>query len=106
MSAYAARTGSDVTKNEDYHIGTSFNSQIGYLFDNSFEVAARFTMVRKAINSVLKSNNEYTIGVSKYIVGHALKIQSDISRIETLNRDSECKWKCNSKKRIIFLTVL
>jgi hypothetical protein len=47
---------------------------------NNYEIAARYTQVELFSNPVSsRTSNEYTIGVSKYIVGHMLKWQSDIS---------------------------
>lgn len=85
LTTYAAKTGQNVTYNKNFNIGTAYNTQLGYLFKNNLELAGRFTMVRKNDASKLKNQNEYTLGVSKYIMGHSLKIQSDISKIETLN---------------------
>lgn len=56
--------------------GNSLNLQTGYLFKNNLEVSARYTNVDFDTKSIV---NQYTLGVSKFIVGHKLKIQSDIS---------------------------
>lgn len=60
--------------------GSAFNIQGGYLFDSNWEVSGRFTNLD--FDEVVQSEIEeeqYTIGVSKYIVGHHLKVQTDIS---------------------------
>ena len=33
--------------------------------------------------------NEYTIGLSKYVVGHKLKFQADLSYRDVLNKDDK-----------------
>ncbi|NNJ55121.1 MAG: hypothetical protein HKP14_03275 [Bacteroidia bacterium] len=60
--------------------GEGFVAQLGYLFDNNYELSGRYTSideVKSATSS--KQTNEYTLGFSKYIVGHMLKWQTDIS---------------------------
>ena len=64
---------------KNFNTGYGFNFQMGYLFKNNFEVAGRFTMVRKDNDySGINDTNEYTLAFSRYIVGHNLKIQTDI----------------------------
>lgn len=57
--------------------------QSGYLLKNDLEFALRYTTVRPADHTfdlgIDQQRTEYTLGVSKYIVGHSLKIQTDIS---------------------------
>ncbi len=68
-----------------YNTGTGFNAQMGYLFENNFEVAGRFTGISADNNlySGITATDEYTLAVSRYFVGHSLKVQSDISYIQT-----------------------
>lgn len=59
--------------------GNAFNIQAGYLFDNNYEIAARYSSNDfKEITNLL-DREEYTLGVSKYIVGHKLKVQADLN---------------------------
>ncbi|MDG1725337.1 MAG: porin [Bacteroidia bacterium] len=69
-----------------YTSGTGYVGQLGYLFDNNYEIAARYTSVdlAKGKGDKLKTT-EYTLGLSKYIVGHKLKVQTDISYITKEN---------------------
>ncbi len=64
-----------------YVTGSSINLQSGYLFKNNYEVALRYTSTAPddAEFSGLVNQQMYTLGFSKYIVGHSLKLQSDIS---------------------------
>jgi len=57
--------------------GNSVNAQVGYLFKSNWEVAGRYTTVK--FNGAGYATNYYTLGMSKYIVGHKLKVQSDIT---------------------------
>jgi hypothetical protein len=60
-------------------VGDALNFQAGYLFKNNYEVAGRFTTISFDEITGKQSQNQYTIGASKYIVGHKLKVQSDLS---------------------------
>ena len=82
MGEYANRTLSkDIS---DFSSGTGYVGQIGYLFNNNYEVSGRYTSVDLAKGLAPTSNTtEYTLGLSKYIVGHKLKVQSDISYIDS-----------------------
>lgn len=61
--------------------GTGFSAQAGYLFTNNWEIALRFASVRKDDDfSGISDEDQYTFGLSKYIVGHNLKIQSDFTQ--------------------------
>ena len=64
---------------ECYYTGESINLQLGYLMKNNWEIAGRYTNVNA--NDFYDNNdlNQYTIGFSKYVVGHNLKVQTDFS---------------------------
>ncbi len=86
MSEYAYTVGNnssaDVSKG--FNTGNGFSIQAGYMFKNNYELATRYTTVRNDGSlSGIKDQDEITLGFSKYIVGHSLKIQSDIARVTT-----------------------
>lgn len=65
-----------------FRSGTGFNLQMGYLLVSNWELALRYTTVARDTElSGIKDENQYTLGVSRYIVGHKLKVQSDLTRI-------------------------
>lgn len=72
---------------EAFYTGTGLSWQAGYLFKNNFEIAARYTQVTPEKITQRNENIQYTLGVSKYIVGHHLKIQSDVTLIQEDTRD-------------------
>lgn len=73
---------------EAFYTGVGFNWQAGYLLKNNLEIAARYTNVHPEEVTLRKNTTEYTVGVSKYIVGHSLKIQTDLTYIqEEMNPD-------------------
>ncbi len=88
MGEYAKRTADNeiateadgVTPTGDIVLtGNALNLQAGYLFKSNYELAARFTTVEfESITSTLP-RKQYTIGLNKFIVGHKLKVQSDLS---------------------------
>ena len=59
--------------------GSASNIQGSYLFKNNFEITARYTNINFKKITRLSDLNQITFGVSKYVVGHSLKIQADIS---------------------------
>jgi len=102
MAEYADRNASDpIAKNSDgtltgdeVQVGNGLNVQAGYLFKNNFEVSGRFTNVK--LDEVItgrKPENQYTLGVSKYIVGHKLKVQTDISHLEIANGNNQLMFR-------------
>lgn len=70
-----------------FYTGSGISWQAGYLFKNNFEIAGRYTKVTPEKITLRNENTQYTIGVSRYIVGHSLKIQSDVTLIQEDTRD-------------------
>lgn len=65
------------------NVGKGLNTQLGYLFKNNWEIATRFTYIE--LNKKITGEDiekQYTLGISKYIVGHKLKVQSDVSYLD------------------------
>ena len=88
MAEYANRDAKDpLAKNSDgsltgdeVQIGNGLNLQTGYLLSKTVEVSARYTNISLDKNITGKSaENQYTLGLSKYIAGHNLKVQTDLS---------------------------
>ena len=75
----------DGDKSAAFYTGDAINLNVGYLFKNNWEVAARYTQVNPDAITDKTELKEYTLGVSKYIVGHSLKIQSDITKRTEVN---------------------
>lgn len=59
--------------------GSALNIQGSYLFKTNFEMTARYTNINFKQITNLSDLKQITFGVSKYVVGHSLKIQADIS---------------------------
>lgn len=61
--------------------GYGVSSQTSYVFKNNIELAARYSILRphEDILSVRKNQRDLTFGISKYILGHKLKVQADVT---------------------------
>jgi len=102
MAEYADRDAKDpIAKNSDgtetgrvVQIGTGLNIQSGYLFKNNWEVSGRYSTVDldKKITGV-NQENQYTLGLSKFIVGHSLKVQTDVSLIDVANQGEQVLYR-------------
>lgn len=102
MGEYAHRDAEDpVAENSDgtltgdvVQVGNGLNLQAGYLFKNNLEVSGRYTNIE--LDSDITGNSpedQYTLGISKYIVGHKLKVQSDISYLSVDNSNDELMYR-------------
>jgi len=88
MAEYANRTADDAfAKNSDgsltgdeVQVGNGLNIQTGYLLSKTVELSGRYTNISLDKEITGKgSENQYTLGLSKYIAGHSLKVQTDVS---------------------------
>lgn len=77
----------DGTVVDAFYTGEGLNWQAGYLFKSNIEVAGRYTHVTPEALTGRNPNTQYTLGLSRYFVGHNLKVQTDISFIQEDNRD-------------------
>ncbi len=62
-----------------FYTGSAVNAQLGYLFHNNWELAGRYTVITPEKATLNNKLEQYTFGISRYIVGHSLKVQSDFS---------------------------
>ena len=60
-------------------VGSAFNLAMGQFISEKVEVAARYTTLM--FDEITETDNtaQYTLGLNKFVVGHKLKVQSDIS---------------------------
>jgi phosphate-selective porin OprO and OprP len=63
------------------YVGHGENYQGSYLFKNKYEITTRYSRVRPgtAIQLLEREVKQYTLGGSKYIRGHRLKLQCDLT---------------------------
>ena len=62
--------------------------QAGYLLQNNLEPAIRYTSIVPELASERNLQKMLTFGLSQYIVGHSLKVQTDFSIINETNQSS------------------
>lgn len=63
------------------YTGLGQNYQASYIFLNDVEIAGRYTNLAPGteINALTPTIEHYTLGVTKYLKGHRVKIQSDLT---------------------------
>ena len=88
LSEYASKNmDGDRISNEDgdiinnYYTGNGLNVQAGYLLMNNLEPSIRYTTISPDKDSERDLQEMLTFGLSRYIRGHSLKIQTDFSII-------------------------
>ena len=69
------------------YTGSAFNWQTGILNRKNWEVAFRYTVLIPEKATGLNQIQEFTLAVSKYIVGQSLKVQGDISYREEATKN-------------------
>lgn len=71
--------GSD-SKNRTIVTGDGINTQLSYCFKNMFEVALRHSLVtpHRDLYSKVRENEQYGLGVTKYLNKHKLKVQGNV----------------------------
>ena len=75
-------------------VGDAYNVQAGYLFKSNYEVAARYTSLELDKNITGKNpENQFTLGLSRYIVGHKLKLQTDVSYLSKDGGTDQVMWR-------------
>lgn len=91
MAEYANKQADDVfainsdssLTGDNVIVGTGLNVQAGYLFKSNWEIALRYTLIDPAKELEKNNTKQYTIGGSRYIQGHKLKVQADLSYTTT-----------------------
>ena len=74
-----AKNSSGTLTGDVVSIGEGFNVQAGYLFPGDYQVVGRYTTIGFDDQITAVVEDQYTLALSKYIVGHKLKIQTDLS---------------------------
>jgi phosphate-selective porin OprO/OprP len=77
-------TGGSIINN--YYTGTGLNVQAGYLLKNNLEPSIRVTTITPELESGRDLQEMITFGLSKYIKGHSLKVQTDFSILTETNQ--------------------
>jgi hypothetical protein len=80
--------------------GYGFVTQISYYFKNKLEIGARYSFIdpSKTIAALEARNNEYSLGLTKYLYKHKVKVQTNLIYQQKGNLQPEM----GSKDRWIF----
>lgn len=102
MGEYADRNADDpYAKNSDgsltgsvVQIGQGLNLQSGYLFKKNWEISGRYSTIQfdKTVTGK-EREDQYTLGLSKFIVGHKLKVQTDVSYLDLTIAEDVVMWR-------------
>ena len=102
MAEYAYRDAEDAfAKNSDgtltgdeVQVGNALNLQTGYLLSKTLEISGRYTNIDWDFDITGKGQeNQYTLGLSKYIVGHKLKVQTDVSYLDLASNTNQFMYR-------------
>lgn len=102
MGEYADRNSADpFARNSDntltgdvINTGSALNLHFGYVLPSKLAISARYTSVE--FDKFVTSNTnikQYTLGVSKYILNHKLKFQSDLTFEESIYSVNSLFWR-------------
>jgi hypothetical protein len=72
---------SDITKTQAVFVGHGYDAQLSYLFPSEYQIIGRYSTqkVHDDIKTISPNTDEYTVGLSKYIFGHKMKVQTELS---------------------------
>jgi hypothetical protein len=76
-----------------YYTGAALNLQAGWMFKNNVEVAGRYARLGPTNNTVGVNENHYFLAFSKFIVGHKLKVQTDLGYLQKDLVDDGLMWR-------------
>ena len=71
----------DITKSQAVFVGHGVDTQLSYVFPSEYQIIGRFSTqkVHDDIKTKSPDMDEYTLGVSKYLFGHKMKVQTELS---------------------------
>jgi len=71
----------DITKKQAVFVGHGVDTQLSYVFPSKYQIAGRYSIqkVGSDIQTISPTVDEYAISLSKYILDHKLKVQTEFS---------------------------
>ncbi|MCG9792211.1 porin family protein [Flavobacterium algicola] len=81
------RDAADASLTQAVFVGHGFDGQVSYLFPSEYQIIGRYSTqkVNDQIRTISPNSDEYTVGVSKYIFGHKVKVQAEVSYDQIYN---------------------
>jgi len=89
--------GEYINVTQSYYTGSAINLQMGYLMKNNWEIAGRYTQVTPEAITLNNNINQYTLGFSRYVVGHNLKVQGDISLTQEDTKENKLMFRLQTE---------
>ena len=102
MAEYANRDAKDpYAKNSDgtltgdeVQVGNGLNLVTGYMLSKTLELSGRYTSIDLDKTITGKgAEKQYTLGLSKFIVGHKLKVQTDLSYLDLAGKTNQVMYR-------------
>jgi hypothetical protein len=102
MAEYADRDAKDpFAKNSDntltgdvVQVGKGLNVQSGILLKNDWEISGRYTNIELDKDITGKGQEQqFTFGLSRFIVGHSLKVQTDLSYLDLADSNNHFMYR-------------
>lgn len=86
----------DANNIEYIFTGSGYDAQLSYIFKNNYEVIGRYSYQKphKDIETLAPIKNQYSLGVSKYIWEHGLKLQAELTKTDSefINHSTSEDW--------------
>lgn len=98
MTAYMNRTAKnpliDASKANYVETGSGYDTQLSYIFPQNWEIIGRFShnSPDNEIQQFVPKQNQFTLGLTKYIWEHAFKMQFEVSKNDYLNSAKKDDW--------------
>ena len=73
--------------------GDAFNFQGSYLLNSNYEFIGRYSYINYSEVTNVSDEDQYTFGISKYVVGHKLKVQTDFTYSERSSEKDFLMWR-------------
>ena len=73
--------------------GDAFNFQASYLLKCNYEFTGRYSSINYYKVTNAPDVDQYTFGISKYVVGHKLKVQTDFTYSEKNAEKDFLMWR-------------
>lgn len=97
-SAYMSRTADnpivDAAKANFVQVGNGYDTQLSYVFPQKWEIIGRFSRnnSHSDLYAFVPKQNQFSLGITKYIWEHAFKMQFEISKNDYIQSPKKDDW--------------
>ncbi len=98
MTSYMNRSATnpviDASQSNYVQVGQGYDTQLSYVFPKNIELIGRFShnSPDEKIRTFLPKQNQFTLGLTKYIWEHAFKAQFEVSKNNYINSSKKDDW--------------